>query len=153
MTRPDQQATAVGGEALNGRYEIIAPISSGAMGAVYRATDRESGQDVAVKRLLDGDGIGPATDIYGLACLACETLTGTVPYSRDTDAATMYAHIVDPPPSVCERRPGLPAAFDDILATGMAKDPDERPDSAGALVVDMLRALGMSAPACLSAAG
>jgi len=53
LTRPDQQATAVGGEALNGRYEIVAPISSGAMGAVYRAIDRESGQDVAVKRLLD----------------------------------------------------------------------------------------------------
>jgi hypothetical protein len=53
LTRPDQQATAVGGEALNGRYEIVAPISSGAMGAVYRAIDRETGTDVAVKRLLD----------------------------------------------------------------------------------------------------
>src|SRR4051795_12869320 len=53
LTRPDQQATAVGGEALNGRYEIVAPISSGAMGAVYRAVDRETGSDVAVKRLLD----------------------------------------------------------------------------------------------------
>ena len=53
MTRPDQQATAVGGDALNGRYEIVAPISSGAMGAVYRAVDRQTGSDVAVKRLLD----------------------------------------------------------------------------------------------------
>jgi|GEM_PF-2703928 len=53
MSEPDAQATAVGGEALNGRYEIIAPISSGAMGAVYRAVDRESRRDVAVKRLLD----------------------------------------------------------------------------------------------------
>ena len=53
LTRPEQQATAVGGEALNGRYEIVAPISSGAMGAVYRAIDRESGREVAVKRLLD----------------------------------------------------------------------------------------------------
>src|SRR5262249_60994561 len=53
MTRPARQATPVGGEALNGRYEIVAPISSGAMGAVYRARDRQSGQDVAVKRLLD----------------------------------------------------------------------------------------------------
>ncbi len=53
LTRPDQQATAVGGEALNGRYEIVAPISSGAMGAVYRAIDRQTGTDVAVKRLLD----------------------------------------------------------------------------------------------------
>ena len=36
-----------------GRYAIEAPISQGAMGAVYRATNRVSGQPVAVKRLLD----------------------------------------------------------------------------------------------------
>ena len=68
--------------------------------------------DYMAPELLDGDNVGPATDIYGLACLAYETLTGTVPYLRETDAATMYAHIVDPPPSVSERRPELPAALD-----------------------------------------
>jgi serine/threonine-protein kinase len=65
----------------------------------------------------------------------------------------MYAHIVDPPPSVSERRSELPHSLDDVIAAGMAKDPDERPSSAGALVMDMLRALDMPAPACLSAAG
>jgi hypothetical protein len=40
-------------DALDGRYEIVAPISSGAMGAVYRAIDHESGEEVALKRLLD----------------------------------------------------------------------------------------------------
>jgi serine/threonine protein kinase len=109
--------------------------------------------DYMAPELLDGDGIGPATDIYGLACLAVETLTGSVPFARDTDAATMYAHIVDPPPSASERRPELPVALDDVLAAGMAKDPDERPASAGTLVMDMARALGMPAPACLTAAG
>jgi serine/threonine-protein kinase len=109
--------------------------------------------DYMAPELLDGDGIGPATDIYGLACLAVETLTGSVPFARDTDAATMYAHIVDPPPSVSERRSELPVALDDVLAAGMAKDPDERPASAGTLVMDMARALGIPAPACLTAAG
>ena len=41
------------GTELGGRFEIVAPISKGAMGAVYRATDRELGAEVAVKRLLD----------------------------------------------------------------------------------------------------
>jgi hypothetical protein len=36
-----------------GRYAIEAPISAGAMGAVYRATNRVNGEAVAVKRLLD----------------------------------------------------------------------------------------------------
>ena len=105
--------------------------------------------DYMAPELLDGERVGAATDIYGLACLACETLTGTVPYVRDTDAATMYAHIVEPPPSVSERRPELPRALDGVLASGMAKAPEERPASAGALVVDMLAALGRPAPACL----
>ena len=109
--------------------------------------------DYMAPELIDGEGVGPATDIYGLACLAVETLTGAVPYARDTDAAIMYAHIVEPPPSVSERRSDLPQSLDDVIAAGMAKDPDERPSSAGALVMDMLRALDMPAPACLSAAG
>ena len=108
--------------------------------------------DYMAPELLDGDGVGPATDIYGLACLAVETLTGTVPYVRDTDAAVMYAHIVDPPPRVSERRPELPRALDDVVAAGMAKDPEERPPSAGAFVTDVLHALGRPAPACLAQA-
>ena len=108
--------------------------------------------DYMAPELLDGERVGPATDIYGLACLACETLTGTVPYVRETDAATMYAHIVEPPPSVSERRSELPKALDVVLAAGMAKAPEDRPASAGALVIDMLGALGRSAPACLAEA-
>ena len=36
--------------------------------------------DYMAPELLDGERVGAATDIYGLACLAVETLTGTVPY-------------------------------------------------------------------------
>jgi len=108
--------------------------------------------DYMAPELLDGENVGAATDIYGLACLAYETLTGTVPFLRDTDAATMYAHIVEPPPHVTERRPELPAALDAALASGMAKDPADRPASAGALVVEMLGALGRPTPACLAEA-
>ena len=53
MSTPQEQAEPVAGEAFDGRYEVVAPISSGAMGAVYRALDREEGREVAVKRLLD----------------------------------------------------------------------------------------------------
>jgi Protein kinase domain/GAF domain len=49
----EESATAPGGAIFGGRYEIVAPISSGAMGAVYRAIDRETQQEVALKRLLD----------------------------------------------------------------------------------------------------
>jgi len=108
--------------------------------------------DYMAPELLDGENIGPATDIYGLACLAYETLTGTVPYLRDTDAATLYAHIVEPPPTLSDRRPELPRELDEVLACGMAKAPEDRPPSASALVVDMLGALGRPAPDCLAEA-
>jgi serine/threonine-protein kinase len=108
--------------------------------------------DYMAPELLDGERIGAATDIYGLACLAIETLTGTVPFLRDTDAATMYAHIADPPPSVRARRPELPRALDDVLSIGMSKDPGDRQSSAGALVAEMLEALGRPVPACLAQA-
>jgi serine/threonine-protein kinase len=108
--------------------------------------------DYMAPELLDGERVGSATDIYGLACLAVETLTGTVPYQRDTDAAIMYAHIVDPPPRVSERRPELPRAVDDVIAAGMAKDPEDRPATAGTFVTDVLHALGRPAPACLAPA-
>jgi serine/threonine protein kinase len=102
---------------------------------------------------LDGEAVGTAADIYALTCLAVETLTGEVPYPRGADAAVMYAHCVEPPPCVSARRPELPAALDDVIAVGMAKDPADRPESAGALVADMLRALAEPEPMRLAAAG
>jgi serine/threonine protein kinase len=102
---------------------------------------------------LDADGVGAPADIYALTCLAVETLTNEVPFTRGTDAAVMYAHVMEEPPSVSARRPELPAALDEVIAAGMAKDPDDRPSTARALLTDMLRALGRPVPARLVAAG
>ena len=47
----ERQRELVAGDKIGERYEIIKPISSGAMGAVYRARD-EDGTEVAIKRLI-----------------------------------------------------------------------------------------------------
>jgi serine/threonine protein kinase len=109
--------------------------------------------DYMAPELLEGVRIGPATDIYALACLAVEVLTGQVPFPRDNDAATTYAHVMGSPPRVSERRPELPVALDEVIAAGMAKSPDDRPATAGTLVADMLRALDRPQPAGLVATG
>ncbi|HEX2413087.1 MAG TPA: serine/threonine-protein kinase [Solirubrobacteraceae bacterium] len=101
---------------------------------------------------LEAEGVGMPADIYAFTCLAVETLTGDVPFTRATDAAVMYAHVVDPPPSVHERRPELPAALDAVIAAGMAKDPDDRPRTARDLLTEMLRALDRPVPARLARA-
>jgi serine/threonine kinase PknH len=109
--------------------------------------------DYMAPELLEGIRIGPATDIYALACLAVETLTGQVPFPRDNDAATTYAHVMDAAPSVSERRPELPVALDEVIAAGMAKSPADRPATASTLIADMLRALDRPQPAGLVATG
>jgi serine/threonine protein kinase len=102
---------------------------------------------------LEAEGVGTPADIYALTCLAVETLTGEVPFIRATDAAVMYAHVVDEPPSLAARRPELPQALDEVIAAGMAKDPDDRPPTARVLLSELMRALGRPVPARLVAAG
>jgi hypothetical protein len=53
MASSEPNGELTSGSELAGRFEIRGAISSGAMGAVYRALDRETGEEVAVKRLLD----------------------------------------------------------------------------------------------------
>jgi serine/threonine protein kinase len=53
MTDGDSRPSLALGITLATRYTVLQPISSGAMGAVYRARDSESGRDVALKRLTD----------------------------------------------------------------------------------------------------
>ena len=90
-----------------------------------------------------GDKVDGRADQYSLACLIFECLTGTVPYGARSDVAAIFAHLEEPIPEASERRATLPAAMDAVLRRGMAKDPDERFESCGALVAAGAHALGI----------
>jgi serine/threonine-protein kinase len=81
-----------------------------------------------------GDDVTASSDVYALACVLYEALTGNVPFPRTTPPATVFAHLTEPPPRVSERRSDLPSALDDVIAAGMAKVPADRPPSAVALI-------------------
>lgn len=91
-----------------------------------------------------------ASDIYALAAVLYECLTGEVPFPKPSEAAVVHAHVMQPPPAVTDRRPDLPPALDGVIAQGMAKDPWSRPPLAAELIQAASRALSSSAPATLA---
>jgi serine/threonine-protein kinase len=66
------------------------------------------------------------TDIYSLACVLYESLTGQPPFPGSTTVHLMYAHAHTPPPRPSASQPDVPSQVDDVIATGMAKDPNQR---------------------------
>jgi serine/threonine protein kinase len=93
-----------------------------------------------------GGQVGPAADIYSLACLLYECLTGQPPFPVGNVTALMSAHILSPPPRPSATRPGLETALDGVIAWGMAKDPAARCSSAG----ELARTAGSAAASALS---
>ncbi|OBG42638.1 serine/threonine protein kinase [Mycobacterium alsense] len=85
-----------------------------------------------------------AVDVYSLACVLYQALTGDKPFSAHTAAQIIGAHINSPPPRPSAVNPGVPAAFDEVIARGMAKNPAYRYPSAGALGLAAKRALSAS---------
>lgn len=72
-----------------------------------------------------GEPTTPATDLYSLAVVAFELLTGQRPFQADNPTAEAAAHVHAEVPAVSERS-DLPPALDPIFRRAMAKDPAER---------------------------
>jgi DNA-binding NarL/FixJ family response regulator len=79
-----------------------------------------------------GATLDERTDVYALGCVLFRTLSGVVPYVRESDLDTMWAHVHEPSPDVLEAAPDLPPRLAGVLARALAKDPGERQPSAGA---------------------
>lgn len=81
-----------------------------------------------------GDEVDFRADIYSLACVLAECLTGSPPYRASSIERVISAHLMEPAPRPSQLRPGIiPAALDHVIAKGMAKKPEERFRSAGEL--------------------
>jgi serine/threonine kinase PknH len=93
------------------------------------------------------DEVTPAVDVYSLACVLCEALTGAKPFPIRSAEQAIGAHLSSPPPRPNALNPRIPRSFDDVIARGMAKHPDDRYGSAGALGRAATRALSTEHPA------
>ena len=96
---------------------------------------------------VEGEQATAASDLYGLAAVAFEALTGRPPFVRREPSAVLLAHVREPVPDASEIRPGLPVAVDATLARGMAKAPGDRFPNANSLVGDLRHALELGGDA------
>jgi len=71
--------------------------------------------------------IDARADIYALGCVAYHVLSGRVPFPRETEIAKIFAHLNDPPPLLTD----VPGPLAAAVARAMAKNPDDRFQSAG----------------------
>ncbi|MFC9995268.1 bifunctional serine/threonine-protein kinase/ABC transporter substrate-binding protein [Nocardia sp. NPDC127526] len=82
---------------------------------------------------LSGAPLDPRSDQYSLACTLFRLLSGSTPFEADSIGTLIIGHLQTPPPSVCDRRPGLPRAVDGVFWQALAKNPADRFGSCMAL--------------------
>jgi len=83
--------------------------------------------------------VGPAADIYSLGIMLFEMLSGTLPFEASNAPTMLVKHMSEPAPHVAERIPNIPAAFDELIYSMMAKTAAERPVDAQAVLAKLLR--------------
>ncbi|MEU6091951.1 serine/threonine-protein kinase [Streptomyces sp. NPDC047085] len=99
--------------------------------------------DYVAPEQISGRPVDGRCDVYGLACVVYETLTGRPPFQREDDMALLWAHQYDDPPPPSEARPDLGPAVDAVFARALAKSPDDRHDTCLDFVA-ALRAAGIA---------
>jgi YVTN family beta-propeller protein len=88
---------------------------------------------MAPERFAD-DAVDGRSDVYSLACVLYECLTGVPPFTGKDLPTLIYAHLYTSPPQASATAEGTGPALDEVIARGMAKDPADRFPTAGLLV-------------------
>ena len=75
------------------------------------------------------EDVGPTTDVYGLGCVLIAALTGQPPFADKSGMGVLWAHLQEDPPDPSTLRPDIPAAVSAAVLSGLAKDPEDRPQT------------------------
>ena len=71
------------------------------------------------------------SDVYAAGIVAYEMFTGEKPFNGDSPIQIAYMHVNEEIPHLRSKRKEIPQALDDLIASATAKNPDDRPRTAG----------------------
>ncbi|HET7109996.1 MAG TPA: protein kinase [Gemmatimonadales bacterium] len=111
---------------------ISASRTEGASGATLTQLGTSLGTPayMAPEQVAGDPNVDHRADLYALGCMAFELLTGRQPFGDRTPQRMLAAHLTEAPPAVTTLRPDCSPALAEMVGRLMAKNPDERPQSA-----------------------
>lgn len=84
-----------------------------------------------------GDAGDERSDLYSLGVILFQLVTGRLPYDAETPLAVILKHLNEPIPSARRLNPDLPQSIDVVITRLLAKDADDRYQSANELIADL----------------
>ena len=91
-----------------------------------------------------GEEVDGRADVYSLACVLYECIAGRPPFKRDSEVATLYAHLEQDPPALAPEGSGPLRELDRVVTRAIAKRPSERYASAGEFARAARHAVGVT---------
>lgn len=123
LIRPDGSAVLTDFGLAKGRAYTVLTKPGQVMGTI----------DYLAPELIRGGQAGPASDMYALACLLYECLTGGPPFADRSILQVGMAHLDEQPADPCAGRDDAPPSVGWVILQGLEKDPERRPPTATAL--------------------
>src|ERR1700712_5264525 len=93
-----------------------------------------------------GETVDSRSDVYSLGCVLYEILTGEPPFVGDTPVAVAYQHVREDPIPPSERHAGISPELDAVVLKALAKNPDNRYQTAAEMRADLIRVHSGEAP-------